>query len=245
MRTLRAVIYYVVALTSVVIPALLVVLLWPFLSAKVRFEKIGIPWFKLSIWLCEKICGLGYVVKGEENIPDKNARLLVFCKHQSAWETMFLPAYLPNRIGYVYKKSLHWIPFLGWAIKSTNMVGIDRSNGRRAYEDLMRKGKDFLDRGWWMAIFPEGTRVAPGKRVPYKTGGARFAVAAGADILPIALNSGEFWPKNSLSKNPGTITVSIGPVISTKGKTHEEVNALAEKWIEEEMKRISAKGLYD
>lgn len=245
MRTIRALIYYIVLLITVIPVGVGCVLLWPFFDARKRFDWLARPWMKFAVDIARPMCGLDFVINGKENLPPKDERILVVCKHQSAWETLFLPGYMPQSIGYVYKRSLHWIPFFGWAVKSMGMVGIDRSKGRQSYVQLLKGGKEFLDRGWWMAIFPEGTRVAPGKRVPYKSGAARFAVSAHAKILPIALNSGEFWGRNSLAKNPGTITVSIGPVIDTDGKTFDEVNAEAENWIENEMKVISAPGLYD
>ena len=90
-----------------------------------------------------------------------------------------------------------------------------------------------------MVIFPEGTRVAPGQHKRYKVGGAYLAVAAGAPVVPVALDSGERWRRKAFIKTPGTVTVHIGPAIDPAGKTAEEVSALAEQWIEAEMRRIS------
>lgn len=245
MRTLRAWLYYI-AITLYCIPvALGCVLSWPITSAEKRYDFFVREWMRFSIAAAKALCGLDYRVIGKENLPDVSERVLVFCKHQSAWETMFIPVCMPQRIGYVYKRSLHWIPFFGWAVKSMQMVGIDRGNGRAAFVQFMTRGKEFLERGWWMAIFPEGTRTAPGAENPdYKTGGARFAVSAGAKILPVALDSGSFWPRNSIAKMPGTITVSIGPAIDTTNLTHAEVHAKAVEWIEAEMRRICKPGTY-
>ena len=119
------------------------------------------------------------------------------------------------------------------------MMAIDRKKGSRAYEQFMSQGKDFMKRGWWLAMFPEGTRTAPGVKTHYKSGGARFAVATSTPIIPIALNSGECWPRNSISKTPGLITVSVGPMIKTEGRSFEEVQAELVNWIEGEMHVIS------
>ena len=96
-----------------------------------------------------------------------------------------------------------------------------------------------MQRGWWIVIFPEGTRTKPGPSRRYKTGGARLAVRTGAMGVPIAVNSGEFWPKGRFIKTPGTVTVSIGPPIDPAGKTPEELSSLVEGWIESEMRRIA------
>ena len=100
-----------------------------------------------------------------------------------------------------------------------NMMAIDRSKGRQAFEQFMRRGPEFEKRGWWVTLFPEGTRVPMGEHVRWKTGGARFACSAGLPILPIAHNAAICWPKNSVGKCPGVIDVEIGPLIETKGRS--------------------------
>ena len=124
------------------------------------------------------------------------------------------------------------------------MIPINRKNGRLAFEQIMRGGARLLNSGWRVCIFPEGTRVAPGAVSVYKTGGARFAVRQKALILPIAVNSGEFWAKNSLEKTPGKIIVSIGPAIDTQGRDYAEANRLASEWIESEVRRIGNPRFY-
>jgi 1-acyl-sn-glycerol-3-phosphate acyltransferase len=130
------------------------------------------------------------------------------------------------------------LPFFGWGIASTDMISIDRSKGQDAFEQVVEQGTDRLARGWWIVIFPEGTRTRPGSMRRYKTGGPRLAVRTGALALPIAVNSGECWPKRGLMR-PGLITVSIGKPIDPKGKTADEVHALVESWIETEMRRLA------
>ena len=102
----------------------------------------------------------------------------------------------------------------------------------------MHRGPEFLRRGWWITLFPEGTRVPPGERVRYKTGGARFACSTGTPILPIAHNAGLFWPKNSIAKKAGTITVEVGPIIETAGREPHEVTLEVEAWIERTTARL-------
>ncbi len=104
---------------------------------------------------------------------------------------------------------------------------------------MAERGKRRLAEGYNVVIFPEGTRVAPGEQRKFKIGGAWLAVKAGVPVLPVALNSGECWRRQAFLKTPGLVTVSIGPAIDPTGKKIDAVNALAERWIEAEMHRIS------
>lgn len=194
-------------------------------------------WTRMAIWGARVIGGIEWKVEGWDNLPDGPAILLP--KHQSSWETFWLPSYMPRDLTFVYKRELHLVPFFGWAMASTQMISIDRSKGRDAFEQVVEQGTDRLARGWWIVIFPEGTRTPPGSTRRYKTGGARLAARTGAFAVPIAVNSGEFWPRQPLIKAPGTVTVSIGPPIDPRGKTADEVGALVESWIETEMRRLA------
>src|SRR5690606_2819575 len=112
------------------------------------------------------------------------------------------------------------------------MIPIDRSKGRDAFEQVVRIGQQRLDEGRWPILFPEGTRIAPGKAGRYKMGGALLASRTGAKIIPVAVNSGERWPRNAFIKSPGLITVSIGPLIDPAGLTPEQINQKVQAWIE-------------
>lgn len=194
-------------------------------------------WTRFAIWSARWICGIRYRVEGWENLPDAPAILLP--KHQSAWETLWLPSFMPRDLTFVYKRELHLVPFFGWGLGSLQMISIDRSRGTDAFEQVVEQGTDRLQRGWWIVIFPEGTRTPPGSNRRYKTGGARLAVRTGALVVPIAHNSGECWPRKAFLKRPGEIVVSIGPPIDPAGKTADEVAALTEAWIETEMRRLA------
>lgn len=194
-------------------------------------------WPKMVIWAARAILGIRYQVLGADNLPDGPA--IVLSKHQSSWETLFYPSYLPRELCYVFKRELLYIPFFGWGIWLLDMIHIDRSKGTDAFEQVVRQGGRKLAQGRWLIMFPEGTRTRVGARRRYKTGGARFAVRTGALVVPIAVNSGEFWPRRAFLKIPGLITVSIGPPISPQGKTAEGLCMEVERWIEGEMRRIS------
>ena len=205
------------------------------LPMSVRFRIVAL-WRAIFLALCEQVLGLRYQVIGRENIPLTPS--VVLSKHQSAWETVSLQTIFPPLV-FVLKKSLLMIPFLGWAFAAIKMISIDRTAGRHALRQVISQGRDRLKNGFWVAIFPEGTRIAPGESRRFKTGGALLAIKAGVMAVPVAHNAGEFWPKNAFIKKPGLITVSIGPAIDPAGRSAEEITLLAEQWIENEMRRIS------
>jgi 1-acyl-sn-glycerol-3-phosphate acyltransferase len=176
-------------------------------------------------------------VRGMHNLPDTPAILL--CKHQSAWETIFLLCKMPRPLIFVLKKELLYLPFFGWALALLRMIPIDRSKARDAFAQVVVHGRKRLADGQWVIMFPEGTRTAVGSQGKYKGGGARLAVETGAVVVPIAVNSGECWPKNSFIKTPGLITVSIGPTIASTGKDPARLMQEVENWIESEMRVIS------
>lgn len=205
------------------------------LPMRVRFALIAV-WRAAFMAVCRYVLGLHYEVVGRENIPATPS--VILSKHQSAWETIGLQAIFPPLV-FVLKKSLLMIPFLGWAFAAVKMISIDRSAGKDALRQVADQGRDRLKAGYWVIIFPEGTRIAPGESRRFKTGGGHLAVAAGVLAVPVAHNAGEFWARNAFVKKPGVITVSIGPAIDPAGKNAAQVTALAEQWIENEMRRLS------
>jgi 1-acyl-sn-glycerol-3-phosphate acyltransferase len=232
---LRSVLYYALLLTTVA-PYAVGTLLWAWLPMPRRYW-MATGWTRLAIAGARRLCGIRCRVLGWENLPAGPA--IVQPKHQSAWETLWLPSVLPHPLTFVYKRELHYLPFVGWGLATLDMINIDRARGRDAFEQVVEQGSRQLARGIWIVIFPEGTRTAPGAPPRYKTGGSRLAVRTGAPIVPIALDSGELWPRRKFLKMPGTITVSIGPPIDPAGLTAEEVAGRVETWIETEMHRIA------
>ena len=193
-------------------------------------------WTDIVIWGVKWITGIRYEVRGRENMPAEAS--VILCKHQSAWETMALQHIFPP-IAFVLKKELLRVPFFGWGLARMPIISIDRNAGIGALEQLQQQGRALLAQGFWVVVFPEGTRVAPGHTKRYKGGGARLASKTGAKVVPVAHNAGEFWPRNAFVKRPGLITVSIGPAIDARGLNTDEINRRAEAWIEAEMRRIS------
>ena len=189
-------------------------------------------WGKTVVWLAKHVCGIDYWVKGGENIPDYPC--VSMAKHQSAWETVFILALLPRAV-WIIKRELLWLPVVGWVLFALQSIAIDRKSGKRAVDQIVEQGRDRIGRGLWVSCFPEGTRVAPGQRGRYGSGGAWLAAKTGTPILPIAHNAGECWRRNAFLKYPGKVTVSIGPPIITTGREPAEVIADVENWIEAEM----------
>ena len=207
---------------------------FPFAFAT-RYRVIT-AWSRLVMRAVERICGIRYRVLGAENLPA--APFIVLSKHQSAWETIAFQQIFPLQV-WVVKRELLWLPFFGWGLAMLAPIAIDRGSGARALRQMLEQGHDRLARGLCIVIFPEGTRVEPGTRREYQPGGAWLAAKTGTPVVPVALNSGEVWPRNAFLKRPGTITVSIGAAIDAKGLTPEDINRRVEDWIEGEMKRIS------
>ena len=218
-----------------VIPfALLALLLIPVSAPRRSYIVAG--WARFIMWWLGVTCDLRFRVIGREHIPDHPC--VILAKHQSAWETIAFQAIFPPQI-WVLKRSLLLLPFFGWALWALKAIAIDRSAGREALKQLVSQGRDRLAMGLSVVVFPEGTRIAPGQRGKYHIGGAWLATHTGATVLPVAHNAGEFWRKNSLLKQPGTITVSIGQPIQADGMKADELNKQVEAWIEAEMPRLA------
>lgn len=235
MNHIRGMLFYIVLGISVIPLSFMLLLMVPFTKNEARYDLIRL-WGRFMLASLSVICGIKTQVNGLENCPEGPA--IVLSKHQSAWECFWLGSYLPARCAYVYKESLNRIPFFGWAVWSIGLLSIDRNDARAAFRTFMTKGVDFLKRGWWITLFPEGTRVPPGKHVKYKSGGARLALSQGVPILPVALNSGLCWPKDSIAKRPGTISVVIGKPIATKERSIKEIETEVEQWIESESNHL-------
>lgn len=209
-------------------------LTFPF-PAQTRYRFLSL-WARCMLWWLRISCGLSFNVKGRENIP--NSPSIILCKHQSAWETLALQLIFPPQV-WVLKRSLLLIPFFGWALALTSPIAINRAAGREALKQLVTQGKDRLAKKFWVVIFPEGTRTAPGKRGKYHIGGAWLATHTQTQVVPVAHNAGEFWRKNSWLKHPGVIQVSIGKPIQSADLKPDALNQQVEDWIETEMLTLS------
>jgi 1-acyl-sn-glycerol-3-phosphate acyltransferase len=216
------------------VPFALFILVLFFLPPIPRYKAITL-WARMVIWLARVIVGIRYEVQGLENLPKEPC--VVLSKHQSAWETIAFQLIFPP-LSFVLKKNLLYIPFFGWGLALFSPIAIDRGAGREAMKQIEVQGKERLNTGFWVLVFPEGTRVAPGEKGNYQVGGPWLAAKAGVPVLPVAHNAGVCWPKNAFVKQPGVITVIIGPPIQTAGRKPTQVLAETEAWIENTMARL-------
>jgi len=233
MAFIRSALFALVLLVISPVFALVALLVTP-CSPHLRYRMIG-GWTTIAMWFIRHLLGIRFKVIGRENLPARSA--VALCKHQSAWETIALQRILPP-IAFVLKRELLRLPFFGWGLARMPVIAIDRAAGKDALTQVVDQGAVLLDQGFWVVVFPEGTRVAPGTTRRYKPGGAWLASHTGAPVVPIAHNAGEFWQRNAFVKQSGEITVSIGPAIDSEGLSTEEINTRAEAWIEAEMRRL-------
>ena len=226
-----AILWSILTAPLVVIGALLLRGLWGYRLGKVW--RLGIQFG------VENMLGIRPKVIGLENMPDEPC--VILAKHQSAWETMTLQDYVPHGAYcvFVLKKELLRVPLIGWGLGAMKMISIDRAAGKQALDLVVEQGRERLKKGFYVIIFPEGTRVAPGTTKRYKAGGAYLATRVGCKVVPIAHNSGELWPRQAFIKKPGIVTISIGPAFDASGMSEAEINERVEHWIEGEMRRIS------
>ena len=230
---LRSISFLLVQVVLTVVWSVVSLLTFPF-KPLTRYHVITL-WSRLVIWLAKVICGIDYRVRGLEHLPRRPS--IVLAKHQSAWETIAFEVFLPPQV-WVLRRSLLRVPFFGWGLAMMSPIAIDRGAARQALKQTLEQGRDRLAQGFWIVIFPEGTRIAPGQRGRYQVGGAWLAVRTGAPVVPIAHNAGDVWPRGQWIKKPGLVTVSIGPPIPPEGLSPEQQMAKVEEWIEAEMRRL-------
>lgn len=230
MLLLRSLLFVFSHIVSAIIFSLLGILLWP-LPFKWRYMAVS-RWAVLNLWLLEKICGVRYEVEGRENISDKAS--VILCKHQSTWETLALQAVFPPQV-WVLKRELLWIPFFGWGLASLKPIAIDRGAGRQALNQIIEQGMKRLSAGYWVVVFPEGTRIPSGNMGRFGVGGAKLAIEAEVSVTPVAHDAGKAWPRHGFIKYPGVIKLVIGPVISSQNKTAVELNQIVHQWMTDQM----------
>lgn len=196
-------------------------------------------WARSALWLMRVTTGTRYEISGVENVPQGG--LMVAAKHQSFWETFVLVTLFPNPV-FILKRELTWIPFFGWCLTKLRMIPVDRGARARALSDVTRRAKvELTQNGRQLLIFPEGTRRAPGAPPAYKFGVAHLYAELGVPCLPVALNSGLFWPRRKFLRRPGTIRVEFLPPIPP-GMDKVAFQALLQERIETASDRLLAQG---
>lgn len=200
----------------------------PTLVSRRAVLRLARLWGRLTLWLLRVVAGMRVEFRGLENIP--KGPLLVAAKHQSALETLALCTVFPE-FAYILKRELLLIPLIGWYLSRSGMVAIDRSKGTRAMSLMNTAAADAIREGRQLIIFPEGTRRAVGAPPAYKQGLSHLYMALNVPCLPVALNTGAFWARNSLIRRPGTAVIHfLAPI--PPGMARPEFQALAQERLE-------------
>ncbi len=182
----------------------------------------------LLVWWGRVSMGIRYRVEGAHNLPVRNS--IVVSNHQSAWETMFMASYFkPNSS--VLKRELLDMVLFGKALAMVDPIAIEREKPALALKQLIQQGKQRLQEGRWVIVYPEGTRVAPGAYAEFNPGAVLLAQKTGVDIVPVAHNAGTVWQSDWTRRGPGEITIVIGPPIKVADKTRDELLKEVETWI--------------
>ena len=208
MLVLRSLVFQILFFLNMIV----LILIWLpglFMRRQVS-QELGRTWGRTTLWLLDKIVGLKIEWRGLENIP--KGPLIVAAKHQSMWETFVLPIRFAD-FSYILKHELIWLPFFGWYLLAAEQVAIDRAKGGKLMPQLVEKARKIFAQGRQLFIFPEGTRRPAGAPPQYKIGVAYLYESTGVPVVPVAVNSGLFWPKRAFIIRPGTAVIEFLPVI--------------------------------
>jgi 1-acyl-sn-glycerol-3-phosphate acyltransferase len=208
----RSIIYNLLFYLNLVV--LLIAALVTLVLPRQAILKMAELWGRISVWLLAVVCGTRFELRGLEHYPKGRFKgpLIIAAKHQSTWETFALLR-LFDDYTFIVKRELMWIPLFGWFMKKGRMIPVDRGAGGQALSQMTVRAREEIRGGRQLIIFPEGTRRAPGAEPRYKFGIAHLYGEIGVPCVPVALNSGLFWPRRKLIRFPGTIVVEFLPPI--------------------------------
>ncbi|OED43435.1 glycerol acyltransferase [Endozoicomonas sp. (ex Bugula neritina AB1)] len=231
----RTILFYIALATWTIGWSTFMLIALPLMPFRKRHRLVKY-WGHVAMFLCKYITGIRWEVKGRENIPKTPCVLI--SNHQSTWETFFFQTLITPQTQ-VIKKSLLSIPFFGWAFSLTKPIAINREDARKSLQQIALQGKEALEHGVWVLIFPEGTRNPNGSLGKFSRGGINLARKAECNILPIAHNAGSCWPNSSWIKKPGTIQIHIGEEITVANKTPAQITDESRSWIEQEINKMN------
>ncbi|MXQ11315.1 1-acyl-sn-glycerol-3-phosphate acyltransferase [Microvirga makkahensis] len=219
----------------------LIILIPAFLVPRRVFIALVKVWARSSLWLLRVIAGTRVEIRGVGRIPAGGA--LVAAKHQSFWETFALVTIFDDPT-FILKRELMWIPFFGWYLRKARCVPVNRRAGSQALVQMTARAREEAQHGRQIIIFPEGTRRPPGAPAAYKYGVAHLYQNLGFPCIPVALNSGLYWPRRQFIRRPGTIRVEILDPIAP-GLKREEFFQSMQDAIEESSGRLLAEGRHE
>ncbi len=229
MAILRSTIFYFGYLGSGFLASIMACLIGPFIGLEKRLKLFAL-WPKFTNWYLHLTCGIKVNVTGQENLP--NSPCVIVSNHQGQWET-FSMQYLFHPVCTLLKKELLYIPLWGWAMKMLHPIAINRGKPKEAIVQTLEEGSNRLERGLYVLLFPEGTRVKAGRVGKYARSGFELAKRNNVKILPLCHNSGDCWPAHKFIKKSGTINLHIGEpfFVEDSKESAEQV----QQWVEKKL----------
>ena len=225
---IRSIVYTALMFLSFLVLAPIALLPRPIINKEKRW-LIAKTWAIVNICLSKKLCGLSYNISGLENVPEQ--RCVVFVKHSSVYEIFIvLKHFSPS--SWVGKHELMYLPIFRGLFKKLKLIPVKRGYGSSEVNKVKEAGKERLQNGNWIIIFPEGTRMPYNKSKRYGLSGAILASETGSKILPISHNAGKFWKRRGWIKKPGCVEFIIGKPLETRGLGLDEINKASKKWID-------------
>lgn len=242
---LRSLLFSVLTLITSIPLSLGIVLFWlPFFpNRRKNFDLTASLWCKLMIWILKITVGIDEKIVGYNKL-EKGKSYIIVGKHESTWDTLIMHTFMKPAPVFILKRELLAIPFFGWCLATASKIAIDRGGGASALKKVLKEGREYIKEGHNIIIFPQGTRVPPEKSIkeyPYKTGFIGLIRELGADVVPMALNSGKFWRKKQFLKHSGTITIEFMEHIKyedIKKMSKEELLLKLENIIENKTKEL-------
>ena len=231
MTILRSTIFYFGYLGSGFLASIMACLIGPFIGLEKRLKLFAL-WPKFTNWYLHLTCGIKVNVIGQENLP--SSPCVIVSNHQGQWET-FSMQYLFHPVCTLFKKELLYIPLWGWAMKMLHPIAINRGKPKEAIVQTLEEGSERLERGLYVLLFPEGTRVKAGRVGKYARSGFELAKRNNVKILPLCHNSGDCWPAHKFIKKSGTINLYIGEpfFVEDSKESAEEV----QQWVERKLNK--------
>ena len=229
MIVVRSTIFYLGYLSSGIIASLLACLIGPFLGLDNRLRLFS-QWPKFANWFLHLSCRIKVEVIGKENLPAEPC--VIVSNHQGQWETYSMQ-YLFHPMCTLLKKELLYIPLWGWAMKMLNPIAINRNKPKEAILQTLEEGSDRLKKGMYVLLFPEGTRVKPGRVGQYARSSFELAKRNGVMVLPLCHNSGDCWPAHKFIKKPGKIKLIIGEPFYVEDSKQSASDV--KEWVEKEL----------
>ncbi len=234
MQFIGSLLFYIgIGVATLFLPVLMIIgLLMPHLPR----QRLLARWSTSIVTMLRILCRVDYQVSGAENIPTEP--VIIMCKHQSTWETFALQAIFPAQT-WVLKRELLLIPIFGWALALGQAIAIDRGSPKQALNQVINKGRNRLEKGLCVVVFPEGTRIPSGQAGKYNAGGAMLASRTGYPVVPVAHNAGLYWTPGRFTIQPGTVQTVIGPAMASTDRKASAIIAEVEQWIEGAMSEIT------